>query len=63
MSAEPVVKKQMVSARDAAAMLGVDSDTVLYWAKLGKLPVFRLSKRIIRFKVADIDALIERSAA
>jgi excisionase family DNA binding protein len=56
-------KRMTVSPRDAAEMLDVCLDTVLDWIKSGRLPASRLSKRIIRIRVADIDALLDRHAA
>lgn len=61
--ATAAAKKQMVSPADAAEMLSVDRDTVLRWIRAGKLPSVRLSRRIIRIRVSDLDAYIEAHAA
>lgn len=44
-------------------MVSVDRDTIFKWIKQGKLPATKLSRRIIRIRLADLEALIERSAA
>jgi excisionase family DNA binding protein len=53
-------KKLMVSPQEAADMLSVDRDTVFRWIKEGKLAASKLSPRIVRIRVADIDAMIAR---
>lgn len=60
---EPAPRKLMVSPKEAAAMVSVDRDTIFKWIKQGKLPATKLSRRIIRIRLADLEALIERSAA
>jgi excisionase family DNA binding protein len=63
MSETPAVKKQMVSPAEAAAMWSVDRETILRWIRDGKLPAVRLSRRVIRIRVADLDALEKQHAA
>jgi len=57
-----VVARAMVSPQEAAAMLHVDRTTIFRWIKDGKLSASKLSPRIVRIRVADIDALLERGA-
>jgi excisionase family DNA binding protein len=54
---------RMVSPEEAASMLSVDRETILRWVKAGKLPASKLSPRLIRIRVSDIEALLARSAA
>ena len=44
-------------------MWSVDRETILRWIREGKLPAVRLSRRIIRIRVADLDALEAQHAA
>ncbi|MCG7597842.1 helix-turn-helix domain-containing protein [Mycobacterium sp. PSTR-4-N] len=43
---------------DAAAYLGVEHKTVRRLITSGELPAYRLGKRLIKIKVADLDALL-----
>jgi excisionase family DNA binding protein len=52
-------KRLMVSPQDAAEMLSVDRDTIFRWIKAGKLPAAKLSPRVVRIRVADLEALLE----
>lgn len=54
------VKRLTVSPQEAAEMLSVDRDTILRWVKRGRLPASKLSPRIVRIRVADIEAMLTR---
>jgi excisionase family DNA binding protein len=56
------VKRLTVSPQEAAEMLSVDRDTILRWVKRGRLPASKLSPRIVRIRVADIEAMLTRGA-
>lgn len=55
-------KRLMVSPQEAAEMLSVDRDTIFRWVKQGRLPASKLSPRIVRIRVADIEAMLNRGA-
>ena len=59
---EVAVKRLMVSPQEAAEMLSVDRDTILRWVKQGRLAASKLSPRIVRIRVADIEAMLTRGA-
>lgn len=44
------------SQDDAAARWGVSADTIRRLIAAGKLPAYRLNRRIIRVRPADVDA-------
>ncbi len=48
----------MLSAREAAALLGVARATVLRWARAGLLPATRVGPKLIRFSRADVLAAV-----
>jgi excisionase family DNA binding protein len=50
---------RLLTARDVGDRLGLSIETVLRWARQGKLPAVYLSSRAVRFREADIDAFIE----
>lgn len=52
-------KKFMVSPDDAAAMLSVDRKTVMRFIHAGKLKASKLSPKVIRIRVSDIEKLVE----
>jgi excisionase family DNA binding protein len=53
------VKRLMISPQDAADMLSVDRDTIFRWIKDGRLPATKLSPRVVRIRIADIEAMID----
>jgi excisionase family DNA binding protein len=56
------VTERLLTARELAERLGVSTETVLRWARRGRLPAVYLSSRAIRFREADIDAWLEQRA-
>lgn len=58
---EPV-RRLMVSPQEAADMLGVDRDTIFRWVKQGRLSASKLSPRIVRIRVAAIEAMLAEGA-
>jgi excisionase family DNA binding protein len=55
-------KRLTVSPQEAAEMLGVDRDTILRWVKQGRLAASKLSPRIVRIRVAAIEAMLAQGA-
>ena len=45
----------MVRARDVASMANVSLQTVLKWAREGKIPHHRISSRCLRFSLEEIN--------
>jgi excisionase family DNA binding protein len=57
------VTERLLTARELADRLGVSVETVLRWARRGKLPAVYLSSRAIRFREDDVDTWLEERAA
>lgn len=53
---------QLLTAREVAGQLGLSIETVLRWARDGRLPALQLSSRAIRFREAEIDAWVAERA-
>ena len=49
----------MVKARDISVMCGVTLQTVLKWAREGKIPHHRISARCLRFSVEEVNAWLQ----
>lgn len=49
---------RLLTAREVAGQLGLSVETVLRWARQGRIPAVYLSNRAIRFQEADVDAFI-----
>lgn len=49
----------MVKAKDIAAMANVTLQTVLKWAREGKIPHHRISARCLRFSVEEVNAWLQ----
>ncbi len=58
----PGTAKQMISPKEAAERLDVDRETILRWIRAGKLRASKLTPRLVRIYVADIDAMLAEHA-
>jgi excisionase family DNA binding protein len=56
------VTGRLLTAREVAGMLAVSPETVLRWARAGKVPSVRLPSGAIRFVPDQIDVWLERSS-
>jgi excisionase family DNA binding protein len=56
------VTGRLLTARQVADRLGLSVETVLRWAKRGKLPAVYLSSRAIRFPEDRLDGWLEERA-
>jgi len=53
--------KNLLKRKDAAALLGLEPQTLAKWAMTGKnLSVIRLGNRSVRYSRTDIEAFIQR---
>lgn len=55
-SRTPNPRPELVEAEDLAELLRVSTDTVLEWARAGRIPCRRFGPRVIRF---DLDEVLE----
>ncbi|HEY2657254.1 MAG TPA: helix-turn-helix domain-containing protein [Solirubrobacteraceae bacterium] len=53
---------QLLTARVVAERLGLCTETVLAWVRVGKLPAFKLPGGAIRFREDDLNAWLEERA-
>ncbi len=51
--------EKLLTLQEAADLTGVSGFTLRRWAKLQRVGVVRLSKRAIRFRQTDLDALVK----
>jgi len=49
-----------ISIDDAASRLGVHSKTLRKWVAAGHVPAYRLGPKVLRIKLADLEAMVER---
>lgn len=56
-------KTHLLKAEDIAEMLGLKVQTVYTMARRGDLQKVKLSRKCLRFRVEDVERLIERRAA
>jgi excisionase family DNA binding protein len=54
------VTERLLTARQVADQLGLSVETVLRWARQGRIPAVYLSNRAIRFRQDDVDAYVEQ---
>lgn len=50
-------KRELLTPSQIASALQVKKTTILEWSRAGRIPVIRLSKRVVRF---DLDAVLEK---
>ncbi len=50
--------ERLLDLKESAELTGVSPFTLRRWARLGRVGVVRLSKRAIRFRQSDLDALV-----
>jgi excisionase family DNA binding protein len=48
--------KKRLTVRDVAQRMGVSEWTVYRWVRTKRLPVLRISSRVLRFNLSDIEA-------
>ena len=54
--------KKLISAEQLADLLGLDKQTVLRLAREDRLPCYRVSRKTVRFDVAEVLQLLKRCA-
>lgn len=52
----------LLTARQVAAVLGVNRETVLRWTRRGELPAIKLPGGAIRYREVDLEAWLEQRA-
>lgn len=55
--------RKLLNVQEAADYLGLATGTVYHMISEGRLPVIRLSKRCVRFRLEDIEAWLDKRAA
>jgi predicted DNA-binding transcriptional regulator AlpA len=50
---------RVLDSRDAAAALGISSRTLFRLTVAGRLPVVRISRRCLRYRLSDLRAFID----
>jgi excisionase family DNA binding protein len=53
---------EMLTAEEVADRLRVKPDTIVVWARQGRIPAHRLSRKVIRFRFDDLVAALECEA-
>ena len=52
--------QELVNAEVIAERFGVTPETVVRWAREGRVPSIRPSRRILRFRVAEVEAALSQ---
>jgi excisionase family DNA binding protein len=58
---EQIVHDRLLKAVEVAETCGVKVETVLKWARTGKLNAVRLSSRCIRYERAAVETLLAKA--
>jgi excisionase family DNA binding protein len=59
MSAISNDRNDYVTAEEVGTYLRLKSNTVVAWARQGRIPFYRFSRKIIRYRLADVVAALE----
>ena len=54
---------KLLTVTDIATFFGVRAETVHSWARSGRIPCIRPSKKTIRFRLEDVVRALERPSA
>lgn len=49
------MREPLITAEEAARLIGVTERTVRTWIATGILPAYRLGPRVVRLKMADVE--------
>jgi excisionase family DNA binding protein len=52
-----MARREMISTAQATARLGVSTATIRNYVANGKITAYRVGSRLLKFDVADVDAL------
>jgi excisionase family DNA binding protein len=53
---------ELVTPADLARRFGVTIETVRGWVREGRVPYLRPSRRVVRFRLADVERAIRHTA-
>lgn len=53
---------QYLSAGEVGDIIGVNLNTILVWARKGIIPCLRLSSRVIRFDMEEVEAALREKS-
>jgi len=53
----------LVTARDLAAYFGVTVETVNRWVRENRVPFIRASRRVVRFRIAEVERVLRGRSA
>ena len=53
------VQDDLITAEELGARLRLKPDTVILWARQGRIPVRRLSRKVVRFRLPEVVAALE----
>lgn len=51
-------EKLLLNVQEASRLIGVAETTLYHWVSEGRIPVVKLSRRCIRFRVSDLETWI-----
>jgi excisionase family DNA binding protein len=55
--------ERLLNVREVADLLGIAPGSVYHWISQGRLPAVHFSKRCVRFRPGDVQALVDELAA
>jgi excisionase family DNA binding protein len=56
-------RHELLDRYDMAERLGVSADTISKWARQGRIPAIRITRKVVRFDHEQITAALRRQAA
>jgi len=62
MSNTSIPPQQLLTRQEAAAFLGVCPHSLMKWAKIGRIREIRLTRRAVRYRMADLEKFIAEGA-
>lgn len=53
--------ERLLGLREAGELYGMSHHTLLRWCRIGKLPVVKLGRRVLRVRASDLERFINQS--
>ncbi len=54
-----MLPRDLLDSADLAARLGVSPDTIRRWAREGRIPAIRVSRKVVRYQLDRVIACLE----
>lgn len=58
-----MIEDRLITTRELAEQFGVCDETVQTWVRQGRIPCFRPSRKVIRFRMNDVERALMQAVS